>query len=198
MSIVSTQTRAGSDGISWWHLAPLAALAWWTLSAAASDRPYLFIDGVNLAFHEAGHLFFAPFGSTLHILGGTLLQLLVPALLVGYFLVKQRAPFSAAVCAWWLGEGLTNVAVYMADAREMKLELVGGGEHDWTQLFYQFGLLGEESVARVSGLTHGLGVMVMMAALTWCAYFVLPAGKKEAIGAELTGRFPALQFLFEN
>ena len=192
------QTRAAGDGISWWHLAPLAALAWWTLSAAGSDRAYLFIDGVNLAFHEAGHLFFAPFGSTLHILGGTLLQLLVPALLAGYFLVKQRAPFSAAVCAWWLGEGLTNVAVYMADAREMKLELVGGGEHDWTQLFYQFGLLGEESVARVSGLTHGLGVMVMRAALTWCAFFVLPAGKKEAIGAELTGRFPSLQFLFED
>ena len=42
------------------------------------DYEYHFLDGVNLAFHEAGHLFFAFFGQTLQFLGGTLGQLLFP------------------------------------------------------------------------------------------------------------------------
>jgi hypothetical protein len=177
---------------------PVALLGWWTISASGSARPYLFIDGVNLAFHEAGHLAFAPFGTTLGILGGTFGQLLVPGLLAAYFLLKQRSPFSAAICVWWVGESLTNVAVYMADARELKLDLVGGGEHDWNRLFYQFGLLGQDSVERVSGLTHLLGVVLMLAGLAWVLYFALPADKKESIAARLTDRLPAAHLLFED
>ena len=41
------------------------------------------LDSLNLVFHEAGHPLFSPFGETLHILGGTLMQLLVPALVAG-------------------------------------------------------------------------------------------------------------------
>ncbi len=198
MNVAPTSARLPRAGISWPHLVPVVLLGWWTISASGSERPYLFIDGVNLAFHEAGHLIFAPFGSTLGILGGTLGQLLVPALLAAYFLLKQRSPFSAAICSWWVGESVTNVAVYMADARELKLDLVGGGEHDWNRLFYQFGLLGQDSVERVSGLTHVLGVVLMLAGLAWILYFALPAEKKEAVAAWLTDRLPALRVLFED
>lgn len=198
MNGTPTSVQVSGRGIAWRYLVPTILLGWWTLSAAGTARPYLFIDGVNLAFHEAGHLFFRPFGSTLHILGGTLLQLLVPGLLCGYFLVKQQTPFPAALCAWWLGESLTNVAVYMADARVMRLDLVGGGEHDWNTLFYSFGLLGEDSVARISGLTQFLGVVVMLAGLAWVIYFALPQGPRQVIAGRLTGRFPVLQILFEE
>lgn len=198
MSTLSSSARVSRAGVSWPHLVPVVLLGWWTVSASSSARPYLFIDGVNLAFHEAGHLVFAPFGFTLGILGGTLGQLLVPGLLAAYFLVQQRNPFPAAVCLWWVGESLTNVAVYMADARVLKLDLVGGGEHDWNRLFYQFGLLGEDSVARVSGLTHLLGVVVMLAGLVWILYFALPVDKKEAIARRLTDRLPATRLLFDD
>lgn len=77
MSTISTSAGVSRAGMSWPHLVPVVLLGWWTISASGSERPYLFIDGVNLAFHEAGHLIFAPFGSTLGILGGTLGQLLV-------------------------------------------------------------------------------------------------------------------------
>ena len=196
----SATARTGMTGqrISRWLLLPPVILGWLTLSAMRIDRPYLFIDGVNLAFHEAGHVFLRPFGSTLHLLGGTLFQILVPGLLAGYFLVRQQKPFSAAICAWWIGESLTNVAVYMADAREMKLPLVGGGEHDWTQLFYRFGLLGQESVERISGATQFLGVVTMLAALLWMVYFVLPAESKRAISERITDRFPGARILFEE
>jgi hypothetical protein len=52
----------------------------------------------------------------------------------------------------------------MADARELKLPLVGGGENDWNFIFYQWGLLSEDSVRRVSGATQGAGMLFMSAA----------------------------------
>jgi hypothetical protein len=162
----------------WIYLPPALLLAAWAIRLAAADRPSSVLDLLNLAFHEAGHLFLSPFGQTLHVLGGTLMQLFVPALLAGYFLLK-RGPFSATVCLWWLGQSFVNVSVYMADAREMKLDLVGGGEHDWTQIFYQFGLLGEESVRAVSTLTHHFGVLVMLASAAFIASFSLIPGARE-------------------
>ncbi len=85
------------SGISWPRIALTLLLAWWTVRLAAAS-PWIFLDLVNLPFHEAGHLFFRPLGSTMHYLGGSLAQLLVPGLLAGYFLLRQRQPFSAASC----------------------------------------------------------------------------------------------------
>lgn len=144
------------------RVALVALLAFWTLRLSTAAMPSCFLDLVNLAFHEAGHLFLLPLGETMHFLGGTLGQLAVPAGLAGYFLIAKRQPFAAAICAWWTGENLVNISVYMADARELRLPLVGGGDHDWNNLFYTFGLLGEESVRNVSALTHHAGVVVML------------------------------------
>jgi hypothetical protein len=177
--------RSGSPRLA---LALLAPLAWWTLRLAAEPGNGCSLDLVNLAFHEAGHLFLIPFGSTLHYLGGTLGQLAVPVLLAGTFLVVEPTrPLGAAACAWWAGENLVNISTYMADARDLALPLVGGGDHDWNELFYRFGLLGEESVRAVSGCTRALGFMVMVAGLLWVALFALPAAWKD--------RLPALRCL---
>jgi hypothetical protein len=184
---IPASAAAPAAGWSWLPLVPAALFAWWTLALAAAERPFTPLDWVNLAFHEAGHLIFSPLGQTLHVMGGTILQLLVPAILAGWFFVKHRRPSGAAVCAWWLGESFVNVSVYMADARDMKLDLVGGGEHDWTQIFYRFGLLGEEPVRLVSALTHHLGVALMLASTAWIAGFALPPSRREAIVARFGG-----------
>jgi hypothetical protein len=174
---------APARGIEWLYLPPALLLAAWGMGLAAA--PASFLDLVDLAFHEAGHVFFSPFGQTLHVLGGTLLQLFIPALLAGYFLFRM-SPCSAAICLWWLGQNLLNVSIYMADAREMKLELVGGGEHDWTQIFYQFGLLGEESVRAVSTFTHHLGVLVMLASAAAIAAYGFFPRLREAVDSRLS------------
>lgn len=153
------------------------------------------MDFVNLAFHEFGHLLFRPFGMTLHYLGGTLFQLFVPAMLVVYFIIRRGEPSGSAFCFWWIGQNLINVSIYMADSRELNLPLVGGGDHDWNELFYRFGLLGEESVARVSGMTYVLGVMIMSLGLLWFAYFVAPTGVRRRIHDEIVGRSPAMEAL---
>ena len=114
-------------------LAPYAA---WLVFA----YEYHFLDGVNLAFHEAGHLFLAFGGQTLHMLGGTLGQLFFPVAAGLHFRAREDR-FASALCTLWLGESLMNVAVYLGDARAQALPLVGGDIHDWAWLLPRVGLL---------------------------------------------------------
>ena len=185
----STATR---NDLSWPRIALVAWLAWWTLRLAATST-WIFLDFVNLAFHEAGHLVFSFLGSTMQYLGGTLGQLLVPGLLMIHFLFRQQQPLGAAFCLWWFGQNLVNISVYMADARELALPLVGGGDHDWNELFFRFGLLGESSVERVSGLTRLSGMLVMLLGLAWCTWFVLPEPTRGRLQDRLTSRWPWLE-----
>jgi hypothetical protein len=177
--------------IPWPRALLVVLLAWWTLRLATASS-WIFLDFVNLAFHEAGHLAFSFLGSTMHYLGGTLGQLLVPGLLFFHFLVRQRQPLGAAFCLWWFGQNFINISVYMADARELALPLVGGGDHDWNELFFRFGLLAQDSVLRVSNATRMVGVVVMVVGLAWCAYFALPADPRRRIRYGLTSRWPWL------
>ena len=101
---------------------------------------YHFMDGVNLLLHEAGHVFFAVFGRTAHFLGGTLGQLLFPAMFAGYFWYKRQR-FEAYVVLVWLAESLMYAAEYIGDARRMALPLVGGHIHDWNWLLTRWRIL---------------------------------------------------------
>ena len=182
----------------WWRAALLVPLVWWTVRLAGGWTAWCPLDLVNLAFHEAGHLVFSFGGTTLHILGGTLGQLLVPFGLGVSFLLVHGRPSGAAFCLWWTGESLVNVAVYMADARELALPLVGGGEHDWNELLFRWGLLGEPAVARVAVTTHLLGSLVMLAGLVWCGAFALgPQGRRELV-SRVEAVAPRLAPLFDD
>lgn len=175
------------------YLALFLVLAWWTLRLGTGWADGCFLDLVNLAFHEAGHVFLTPFGRTVHFLGGTFGQLFVPALLVWYFLFRRPQRAGAAFCLWWFGENLVNVARYMADARKLQMPLVGGGEHDWNELFFTFGLLDEDSVHLISATTHLVGVVIMIIGLAWLLMFVLPPRYRE----DLSLNKPKLGFFLE-
>ena len=171
------------------------ALGVWSLLLAWRDNPWSFLDWINLAFHEAGHLFLLPFGETLHFLGGTIFQLLIPLGLTLHFLYRS-SPFSASACLWWFGQNFLGIATYMADARELKLPLVGGGENDWNHLLYDWGLLGEDSVRALSSATHGAGVIFMVGACLWMVFLALPPTLRESLAGPLAQRLPWLQRLY--
>lgn len=82
-----------------------AFVAWMTfyvlfLCYAALDRSgFLFPDYVNLIIHEGGHFFFSWSGYTITILGGTLAELIVPALCAMYFF-RQREVAAVAFCGF--------------------------------------------------------------------------------------------------
>ncbi|NKI17967.1 hypothetical protein HCU74_11170 [Spongiibacter sp. KMU-166] len=102
------------------------------------------LDHANLAFHEAGHVFFGIFGYTAGLYGGTLGQLVFPAAVVVSFL-RRAAPVQAALGMLWFFQNLLNIARYAADARAQQLPLVGGGEHDWFNIFLRWNALGADT-----------------------------------------------------
>ena len=99
-------------------------------------RPPFFlwvIDWMNLYIHEAGHFFFMIFGRWMHFLGGSLFQCLVPLALLIVMWRQNRS--YAYLSAFWLGENMINVSVYIRDAPYRRLHLIGKGLiHDWNWL----------------------------------------------------------------
>lgn len=122
------------------------------------------LDSANLALHEAGHPLLGLFSNRLMVYGGTLFQLSFP-LMVAIHFSRQREPMGLVIGLVWLGENLLNIARYMADARAQELPLVGGGEHDWTEIFMRWGVLAKD--VKIAGLTRGLGYLLMLGALVW-------------------------------
>jgi len=159
----------------------LAGLVAWSLRffAHALDPVYLygsFMHLVHLPFHEAGHILFLPFGSFLMSLGGSLTQVLVPLVCLGTFLVKTRDTFGAAVALWWAGQSLMDVAPYIADARALRIVLLGGRTgaevegHDWEAILSALGWLRYDIL--LGRLANLLGIVLMIVALAWGASVV--------------------------
>ncbi len=165
------------------RVATFAVFALWTLwiwrdtDIRAGEAGSNFLHAVLLPFHEAGHYaIFRWFGEFIMILGGTLGQHLMPLVLAGALLVKRRDPFGAALFVWLLGFSVIDMAVYMYDAFDPRLMLLGGGTgaesdgHDWQNIFGDLGLLRK---ARPIGLFFGwVGKAMMLAALLWAAWLL--------------------------
>jgi hypothetical protein len=134
--------------------AVLAVYGWVLLRAPES---YSWLDSLDLAIHETGHLVFALGGEFLALLGGTLLQLLLPIAFAGA-LWRQGDRHGATVPLWWLGQNCWNVSVYIRDARAQQLPLVGGGEHDWAIMLGELGLLPRDQV--IGGAVYLAGVLI--------------------------------------
>ncbi len=119
---------------------------------------YHFLDGVNLLFHEAGHLFLGFFGETIHFLGGTIGQLFFPVACAIHFLQTRRF-YEAWLMGIWLAESLMYTARYLGDAELQSLPLVGGHIHDWNWLLSRWGLL-----ENCNGIALGLHVIAALIA----------------------------------
>ncbi len=165
----------------WLRGAMLVGLAIWAwgligLDYRSGELGASFIHRPLLVFHEAGHVIFMPLGEWMTVLGGTLGQLLMPLILGGALLIKNRDPFGAAVGLWLLGVSLLDVAPYMYDALHPQLMLLSGatgeaGGHDWIYLFSSMGLLPKAQL--IGGLTHTAGALVVLLSLGWAAWLLL-------------------------
>lgn len=63
-----------------------------------------FMHRIDLVFHEAGHVLFRPLGDFMSVLGGSLGQLIMPAVVIGAFLLRYNNSFGAPVgsISMWL------------------------------------------------------------------------------------------------
>ena len=142
-----------------------------------------FLHGPLLVFHEAGHVIFRLFGEWLMILGGTLGQLLMPAILCGALLLKNRDPFGAAIGLWLVGVSLLDVAPYVYDALDPQLVLLGGstgeeGGHDWMYLLGRAGML--KRAHGLGWLVQKLGATVVISSIAWAGWILWQQRKRLA------------------
>lgn len=136
---------------------------------ANSGQKWVYVlDSANLAFHEAGHpLFGLLLGERITVYGGTLGQLVFPAVATASFWWR-RETLSFALCAAWLFENFWNIARYMADARARELPLVGNGEHDWTEIFSRWHVLQwDTGIAAFVWVVGWIGVASAWGWLAW-------------------------------
>lgn len=163
------------QGMFWLRVTLLLLFAWWGIRLIAMDVSSgaiasSFLHGPLLVFHEAGHVIFSFFGEFATILGGSFMQLLMPAIIVAALLWKNEDPFGAAIGLWFFGVSLLDLAPYIYDALHPQLILLGGhtgeeGGHDWMYLLDTFGL--RDSAQSLGWIVHKLGALVVLVALAW-------------------------------
>ncbi len=187
IAAVRTGIEARVEGRNWWIRAPVLLVFLWMLRAYGADPMHSSIfDGVNLGFHEAGHAAFSWFGNRiLTTAGGTIFQLAIPVLAGIYLLIKQRDPFGAAVCIFWLGTALVGAGVYAADARAQALPLVSPFgpvdvfSHDWTVMLMKFGKLSQDE--RIGAFLRNSGLTAMAASIAsgaWILWLMATSGTR--------------------
>lgn len=130
-----------------------------------------FMHNINLPFHEAGHILFRPLGRFMTVLGGSMMQLIVPAVVLIVFLRKKN-PFGATIGLWWLGESAMDLAPYINDARALKLILLGGvtgqdvaNYHDWEYILRVLDMKSWDHV--IAGLDYGAGITMILLSFVW-------------------------------
>jgi len=165
----------------YWLSAILALFSWFILKqfylairfnifyAVLYDQPfgfgiiYFLMDNLTLIIHEAGHTIFGIFGwRFLTILGGTLMQMLIPFLIViwGWFNKKQ---FIIQASLYWLGFAWIDSAAYADDALDKAMPLIGNlpkSAHDFGNLLSSINLL--EQHATVAWIMYSIGLLILL------------------------------------
>lgn len=169
-SVEEPATLTGTALIGVVAVALLLALAY----RASSDGFIPVLDHANLVFHEAGHVVFGIFGSTLGLYGGTLGQLVFPVVVTIRFWRKGMLAASSLGLIWFC-QNLLNIARYVADARAQELPLVGGGEHDWLNILSRWGALSADTA-----LARGLSTLAWMGIIVTIAWAVVVWNRSRA------------------
>jgi len=142
------------------------------LVCASNPGAYRFFDSVDLVFHEAGHMIFWVFGEFIGILGGSLMQVLVPLICTVHFFWNGLR-WAATFTSFWVAQNLFNVSVYIKDARARALPLLGGEDtvHDWHWLLNKMHLLVWDQT--IGNLVYALGCIALLVCIAGGVYYSL-------------------------
>jgi len=159
------EAAARPAGRAWTRLLIIAGLLLFYTQWLRNPVYFSPLDFVNLAFHEAGHIFLNFFGHFIMMSGGTLFQLLLPTVCLVH-LLRRGANIGWQLCLFWIGENLLNISIYAGDAIRQDLPLVGSGGHDWTYLLTATGLIAH---------TDGVAKFIFLAgsAVILCSFYLI-------------------------
>jgi hypothetical protein len=186
---LASSVRHWAAGRTWWVRAPvLVWLAWILVGYWDDPLNTTIFHGIDLAFHEIGHILWAPLGEFMGFAGGTLTQVLVPVA-AGVVLYRQRDWFGVAFAVGWVGINCFEIVPYAGDALARRLPLVstGGGEpiHDWTYMLGELDLL--QHAAAIATAWQWAGRALMLAGIGFGAWVLrimatTPAAAREGRG----------------
>lgn len=150
------------DNIKRWipSLIILPIAVYWVLNRGE----FSLMDNIDLVIHEAGHFFFSLFGKFIYTLGGTLMQIILPSIIAGYFF-RNNYRTGVQFGLLWLGQNFINISVYAADAQARKLPLLGGNKvyHDWHYLLGEVGILEYDYL--VGYIFFGISIAIFLVAV---------------------------------
>jgi len=158
------------------------ALTYDIMAAVDNPHPFLFwplyfvMDNLTLIIHEAGHTMFGLFGHRFtSILGGTLMQLLLPTaiFIAGWF---YRNIYTAQLGLFWLAFSWFDTAAYCLDAKYRLLPLIGNlpkSAHDFYNILSSLGWM--DHYRSIAMIMFVLGLLIMLLSLLWPLFV-----KKEA------------------
>jgi hypothetical protein len=154
------RTRTTLDRVKYCAGLAVCALFGWT-AFVRGERIWL-LGGVDLGFHELGHMLAMPVAARPFVaFAGTLVQLAVPFGLAAYFFFVRRDRFATLLMLAWEGTTMQSSSVYIADAPYQALPLLGGpGGHDWAYL------LGPEVLDMLGASRWIAGTVWMLGLLT--------------------------------
>lgn len=156
----------------------LLIVAAYFVYCAVTPNAWHFLDNVDLLIHEAGHIVFMPFGEFVCVAGGTIMQILMPLAFVIYFL-RENELYSNSFVMFWLGQNFINISVYLKDAVEMRLPLLGGGgTHDWNFLLTRLNLLPQTQF--LGSLVYLSGLAIIILAVFLGFYAVIKKDNQDA------------------
>jgi hypothetical protein len=125
------------------------------------------LGGVDLGFHELGHMLTYIFPDVVTAVMGSVFQVAVPLGLAVYFGWRRRDYLGAGLCLAWAGASAVDVSVYIADAPYQRLPLIGG-EHDWAYLLSPAAFGNLDGAAGIAGGVKMLGAVLILAGFAFC------------------------------
>jgi hypothetical protein len=162
LSLKKATPSSGWDNTKRWipSLIILPIAVYWVLNRGE----FSLLDNIDLVIHEAGHFFFSLFGKFIYTLGGTLMQIILPSIIAGYFF-RNNYRTGVQFGLLWLGQNFINISVYAADAQARKLPLLGGSKvyHDWHYLLGEVGILEYDYL--VGYIFFGIAIAIFLVAV---------------------------------
>jgi hypothetical protein len=150
--------------LQWVVAAALVVVLAWLTFATHGWIPIL--SPFDLVVHEIGHVLFLWAPTLLMQMGGSITQVALPLVIAACFWWR-RDDFAVIVLFAWAAESLNNVSIYVADAQDMVLSLVGddgsGAGHDWHNILGTLGWL--ESTDAIANAVRTASVLLFIVAV---------------------------------
>ena len=125
------------------------------------------LGGVDLGFHELGHMLTYIFPDIVTAMMGSVFQIAVPLGLAAYFGLRRHDLLAAGLCLAWAGASAVDVSVYIADAPYQRLPLIGGA-HDWAYLLGPVAFGNMDGAHGIAAGVEFVGALFVLAGIALC------------------------------